>query len=202
MLTPWVFSDEVGALNYALSIMQALYARERTGRGQHVETSQLGATVAFQYYGMAAALFDPEHRQRDDGKSPNDVGVVRIVAECSDGKWIVTLPNTEKQWRGFTDALERPELYEQAPDMAARIRTAETMKPEIHRELGTRTQAVRRKVAADSWPLALLLINEAELSNDLCGQEWVRRLNDADCPVSPVLSYADVASSEQLRANG
>ena len=57
MLTPWVFSDEVGALNYALSIMQALYARERTGRGQHVETSQLGATVAFQYYGMAAALF-------------------------------------------------------------------------------------------------------------------------------------------------
>ena len=150
MLTPWVFSDEVGALNYALSIMQALYARERTGRGQHVETSQLGATVAFQYYGMAAALFDPEHRQRDDGKSPNDVGVVRIVAECSDGKWIVTLPNTEKQWRGFTDALERPELYEQAPDMAARIRTAETMKPEIHRELGTRTQAVRRKIVADS----------------------------------------------------
>ena len=117
MLTPWVFSDEVGALNYALSIMQALYARERTGRGQHVETSQLGATVAFQYYGMAAALFDPEHRQRDDGKSPNDVGVVRIVAECSDGKWIVTLPNTEKQWRGFTDALERPELYEQAPGL-------------------------------------------------------------------------------------
>ena len=51
-------------------------------------------------------------------------------------------------------------------------------------------------------PSPCLSLNEAELSNDLCGQEWVRRLNDADCPVSPVLSYADVAGSEQLRANG
>ena len=42
VLTPWVFSDEVGALNYAVAILQALYAREQTGLGQHVETSQLG----------------------------------------------------------------------------------------------------------------------------------------------------------------
>ena len=47
-LVSWAFSDEVGGLNYALSIVQALYARERTGLGQQVETSQLGATVAFQ----------------------------------------------------------------------------------------------------------------------------------------------------------
>ena len=61
-LVSWAFSDEVGGLNYALSIVQALYARERTGLGQQVETSQLGATVAFQYIGLAAALHQPDHR--------------------------------------------------------------------------------------------------------------------------------------------
>ena len=32
--------------------------------------------------------------------------------------------------------------------------------------------------------------------------EWVRRLGDADVPVSPVQDYADVADSEQLAVNG
>ncbi len=33
-LTEWAFSDEVGAANMHASILAALYARERTGRGQ------------------------------------------------------------------------------------------------------------------------------------------------------------------------
>ena len=174
VLTPWVFSDEVGALNYAVAILQALYAREKTGLGQHVETSQLGATVSFQYYGMSPALHDPEHKQRDDGRNPNETSVVRIVAQCSDGKWIVALPNTDKQWRAFAEeALQRPDFYERAPTKELRNETADEMKPEIKAELAKRSR-----------------------------DEWVVRLNAADVPASPVHDYNDVATDPQLRANG
>lgn len=174
VLTPWVFSDEVGALNYTVAILQALYAREKTGLGQRVETSQLGATVAFQYYGLAAALHDPEHKQRDDGKSPNETTIVRLVAKCADDKWLVVLPNTTKQWQSFAvQALERPDFFERAPTKELRNATAEEMKPEIKAELATRSR-----------------------------DEWIQRLNAADVPASPVHDYADVAIDEQLRANG
>ena len=42
------FSDQVGAMAFLSDILAALYARERTGRGQKIETSQLGATNHFQ----------------------------------------------------------------------------------------------------------------------------------------------------------
>ena len=127
-LVSWAFSDEVGGLNYALSIVQALYARERTGLGQRVETSQLGATVAFQYIGLAAALHQPDHRQIDDGRSPNDRGAQWFIARCSDGKWLIVLPNTDPQWEAFTRvALERPDLFDKAPDMPSRLRVQDEM---------------------------------------------------------------------------
>ena len=127
-LVSWAFSDEVGGLNYALSIVQALYARERTGLGQQVETSQLGATVAFQYIGLAAALHQPDHRQIDDGRSPNDRGAQWFIARCSDGKWLIVLPNTDPQWEAFTCvALERRDLFDKAPDMPSRLRVQDEM---------------------------------------------------------------------------
>ena len=51
-----------------MAIMMALYHRAMTGEGQRLDTSQLGATVAFQHVNLFPALFDPLHRQRDDGE--------------------------------------------------------------------------------------------------------------------------------------
>ena len=41
-------ADYVGAMNLAMSVMAALFARERTGRGQSVETSLFGSAIASQ----------------------------------------------------------------------------------------------------------------------------------------------------------
>merc|ERR550514_306488 len=54
---PWVFSDHVGANNFYAAIVTALVARERTGLGQQVLTSQTGATTAFQTGEIASAIW-------------------------------------------------------------------------------------------------------------------------------------------------
>lgn len=55
-------------MNFYSVILAALYARERTGKGQRVLTSQTGATLHFQRYIVQAA--NSGGRQRDDGRPP------------------------------------------------------------------------------------------------------------------------------------
>src|SRR5207244_6271463 len=47
-------ADHSGAMQLALGIMTALYARERTGRGQEVNTSALGAQTWLQAWAVTA----------------------------------------------------------------------------------------------------------------------------------------------------
>ena len=68
------------------------------------------------------------YRQIDDGRSPNDRGAQWFIARCSDGKWLIVLPNTDPQWEAFTRvALERPDLFDKAPDMPSRLRVQDEM---------------------------------------------------------------------------
>ena len=64
-LVEWAFSDEVGAVNFYASIMDALYARSVTGEGQRVTTSQTAATIHFQRPMLIQSMRTGE--QRNDG---------------------------------------------------------------------------------------------------------------------------------------
>ena len=55
-------------MNFYMVIMNALFARQQTGKGQRVRTSQTGATLQFQRYYFQAANY--LGRQRDDGQPP------------------------------------------------------------------------------------------------------------------------------------
>jgi crotonobetainyl-CoA:carnitine CoA-transferase CaiB-like acyl-CoA transferase len=41
-VTEWALADEVGGLNLAFGVVAALVARDKTGVGQQLQTSQLG----------------------------------------------------------------------------------------------------------------------------------------------------------------
>ena len=50
-------ADQVGAMNFAYAIVSALYAREkRGGKGQRIETSQLGACISLQAFWLTPFL--------------------------------------------------------------------------------------------------------------------------------------------------
>merc|ERR1719161_1150423 len=178
-LVGWAFSDEVGAMNYAYAIMAALYARDHAGNGmgQKLETSQLGATIAFQ--GLAAtapgALHDPEHRQRDDGKPPlANLQWCFYIAKCSDEKYITTVPMTDKQWRALTvDAFGRQDIFDLAPVQPKRIEHNEAVRADVFKEFAKKSR-----------------------------EEWIKILNKCDVPCAPVNDYNDVATNAHLRENG
>lgn len=64
----WTFSDVVGGNYFYSSILAALVARGRTGKGQHVLCSQTGATMYFQRAGLSESLDLRGGAQNDSGK--------------------------------------------------------------------------------------------------------------------------------------
>src|SRR5512136_427189 len=79
--------DEVGGLMCAWGITAALYARERTGKGQVVDTSLMGSVIAALAFVLAPACilgqeFPREIRSRAGNPVYNHY-------QCKDNKWIV-----------------------------------------------------------------------------------------------------------------
>jgi crotonobetainyl-CoA:carnitine CoA-transferase CaiB-like acyl-CoA transferase len=100
-------SDHLTGIFACYGILCALLARERTGKGQRVETSLLRATVAF--IGENAA------RYLAGGEVPDRASRTRLAQVFAftggDGlPFVVHLSSPPKFWEGLTAALERPDL--------------------------------------------------------------------------------------------
>ena len=48
-MTSWTLADEIGAMDFIESILTAIVAKERTGKGQKLVTSQTGGMVRFRH---------------------------------------------------------------------------------------------------------------------------------------------------------
>lgn len=98
-------ADQVGGMNLAYGIMSALFVRERSGIGQKVEVSLLGAMLALQGPELQYALHFGTERDRERRPSPT-IGEF----QCSDGKWIMVVSLDQKFWLRLCEALEAPDL--------------------------------------------------------------------------------------------
>jgi crotonobetainyl-CoA:carnitine CoA-transferase CaiB-like acyl-CoA transferase len=101
------FSDHLGGIYGCYGILAALMARERTGKGQRVETSLLEATLSFIGYSITQFLAS--------GRVPtmisrlHEAQVYAFVAE--DGlPFVIHLSHPKKFWDGLTEAIGRTEL--------------------------------------------------------------------------------------------
>jgi crotonobetainyl-CoA:carnitine CoA-transferase CaiB-like acyl-CoA transferase len=88
-----------------IGILAALQARERTGRGQHVDVSLLRASLALTTVPMTRALAGPEPGDELTGVYP-----FYTVYRCRDGRWLAVGALEPKFWEGLCVALGRPEL--------------------------------------------------------------------------------------------
>jgi alpha-methylacyl-CoA racemase len=141
-----IVADYAGAsMHGALGIMFALFARERTGRGQHVDVSYLDTSVAL----LAAT---PNMRFFwSDGQAPKrGAGFLGgsypyyAIYDTLDGK-LLTIGCTEPWlWENFCKAIQRPDLarFARKPDQFVRAANAEEIKAreEIQAILRTRTR--------------------------------------------------------------
>ncbi len=101
--------DEVGALMSAWGITAALYAREKTGRGQVVDTSLMGSVIASLGLIMAApAVLGQEFPREVRAEAGNPI---YNHYRCQDDKWIaIAHLQPERYWPKVCRALGLEEL--------------------------------------------------------------------------------------------
>ncbi len=166
--------DEMGALVCAWGITAALYAREKTGKGQIVDTSLMGSVIAALGLVMAApAILGQEFPREVRAAAGNPI---YNHYRCRDDKWIAIAhlqPN--RYWPKVCEALELSDLQEDP-----RFATIEA-RSENAREL-----------------IALFDERFATKSRD----EWIEILGRSGCICTPIQTPLEVAQDAQAIANG
>jgi crotonobetainyl-CoA:carnitine CoA-transferase CaiB-like acyl-CoA transferase len=106
--TPVLVADRVTGLHAAFAISTALYARERSGKGQAVEVPMFESVTQFVLGDHSGGLtFVP----------PRAGGYARVVSRhrrpyrTKDG-WLCVLIYNDKHWKNFFAAVGEPERYE------------------------------------------------------------------------------------------
>ena len=99
--------DKLTALTAAQAVTAALLARERSGRGQHVEVAMLDATLAFQW---PDAMYN--HVFVDDAPAPfPEFGATQRPWRTADG-FVTTMVPQQAEFRGLCTALGHPEIVD------------------------------------------------------------------------------------------
>lgn len=167
-----VIADHSGSQNLVAGLLAALYARERTGRGQKVEVSLLGAMIWAQASEITHYLIGGAQAGRSNRGHDMIRGIYRMF-RTADG-WLSIIGVPGPLWPGFCRAIERP-------DLAADTRFGGRMPPAVLAELISILESifVTRTTA-----------------------EWCTRLRAERQRYAPVRGYADIAADPQVWENG
>jgi crotonobetainyl-CoA:carnitine CoA-transferase CaiB-like acyl-CoA transferase len=135
-----ILPDKLTAITSSQAITAALFARARTGEGQHVRLAMLDAVLAFLWPSdMGDQTFIGDEPAAQEKASATD-----LVYETNDG-WITVAVQTNAQWVSLTEALERPEWLEDE-----RFKTPALRQRNVEMRLAL-TQEVLRGGTAEHW---------------------------------------------------
>ena len=165
-------TDITAGILAALGVVSALFERERTGKGQHVDTSLFEAGITQTFWQSAIALAS--------GVSPGPMGSAHPLAApyqtfpTTDG-WINVGASNEATWTRLTQALNAAELHEDPrfstnPDRMAHL-------DELVRVLAP--HCLKRST-----------------------ESWLERLQDAGVPAGPIASVGEMIENPQTKARG
>jgi crotonobetainyl-CoA:carnitine CoA-transferase CaiB-like acyl-CoA transferase len=162
-------ADVSAGLFAALGVLTALLERERSGKGQWVQSSLLQAGITLADFQAARFL--------KEGEVPGQVGndhptsMPTSAYKTADGHINVAAAG-EGMWRRLCDALGREDLFKRPEfaDAPARARNRAALNAEINKALAGRTSA-----------------------------EWIEKLNAAGVPCGPIYSMDQVFADPQVR---
>jgi crotonobetainyl-CoA:carnitine CoA-transferase CaiB-like acyl-CoA transferase len=103
-------ADHTGAMQLTLGIMTALYARERTGRGQEVNTSALGALMWIQAWEITHTTMSDETLRREGQHNPNIRCPYGIYETKDGGAFLLAVAMSDASWDEFWIFVDRPEV--------------------------------------------------------------------------------------------
>ena len=105
-----IVADTSGAMHLALAIMTALFARERTGEGQLVQTSALGTQLWLQQWELTHVSMTGAELERSGHHHPNIRGTYGVYATADDGAIMLATTMQQEDWDAFCVFAEVPQL--------------------------------------------------------------------------------------------
>jgi crotonobetainyl-CoA:carnitine CoA-transferase CaiB-like acyl-CoA transferase len=170
---PALIADRITGMNAVHAVLAALFQRERTGLGQHVEVPMFETMAELVLSDhMGGHLFDPPAGDFGYNRAltPN-----RRPLRTLDG-YVCVLLYTEKHWERFFEIVAQEDRYRGDPRLS--------------------DPAVRRREYDAAYGVV------AELVATRTSADWLEALNAADIPVVPLEDVADLLDDEHLRATG
>ena len=99
-----IIPDKLTAVTAAQAITAALFARERTGEGQHIKLSMLDAMIAFLWAeGLVALTFPGGEKHAARAQLSQD-----LIYQTQDG-YITVGAVSDDEWKGLCAALDQPQ---------------------------------------------------------------------------------------------
>ena len=160
-----------GIYGYA-AIMSALFRRERTGKGQHLDMSMMDVSVSMLSVIGSRYLHSGVVPERSGTENPQRVPSAAF--ECADGRFLQVVPN-QRQWPSFCELLGHPEW---ATDVRFATPTPRT----------------------DHQDVLYPLIRGVFLTRDAA--EWNALLERATIAASPIYGVDEVFDLPQVRHRG
>jgi crotonobetainyl-CoA:carnitine CoA-transferase CaiB-like acyl-CoA transferase len=162
-------ADALTGFYAAYGILGALVERGRTGVGRSVEVSMLEAMChfnldAFTHFFAEGEVMGPYSRPSVSQS---------YTLKCSDGKWVALhMSSPEKFWRGLAEAIERPDIFDDArfSSRDARIQHQDQLIALLGSIFATRPRA-----------------------------EWCQRLESQDVPYAPMYDTSEALQDPQAR---
>jgi crotonobetainyl-CoA:carnitine CoA-transferase CaiB-like acyl-CoA transferase len=103
-------ADPTGAMQLALGVMTALYARERTGCGQEVNTSALGAQMWVQAWEITHTTMSDEPLRREGKHNPNIRCPYGVYETKDGGAFMFVVAMSDESWDEFWLFVDRPDV--------------------------------------------------------------------------------------------
>ncbi|MCS5635972.1 MAG: CoA transferase [Myxococcota bacterium] len=163
-------SDTAAGTFLAQGVLAALYARERTGRGQWVHTSLFEALVNFMDFQAARWLVDGEVPSQAGNDHPTLFPMGLFATR--DASINIAVLTDDAGWRRFLDVIEEPALSEDPrfADLGGRRRNKEALREAVEERLKARTS-----------------------------EDWLERFGAAGIVCGPVLSLDETFADPQAR---
>jgi crotonobetainyl-CoA:carnitine CoA-transferase CaiB-like acyl-CoA transferase len=157
----------------AWGVTAALYAREKTGKGQVVDTSLMGSVISALGLIMSApAVLGQEFPREVRAEAGNPV---YSHYQCKDDKWLaIAHLDPDRYWPNICRALEMEDLEKDSrfDSLKSRAKNAKELVAIMDQKFATRTR-----------------------------EEWMERLKAEGCIFTPVQTPAEVANDPQAFAN-
>jgi len=169
-------------------ILAALYARERTGRGQRVDIAMLDAVTALLTYQASSAFATGATPARMGNRHPSIAPYDTFAV--ADGEIVLSVGNDD-QFRRFSGVVRRPELGSD-PRFAAnadRVRHYDALRSTLAPLLATwmRADLLQALVAAGVPSGAVRSVSEALADPQLAAREMIVPLEHVTCGTIRVL---------------